>query len=91
MLVTLLGMLTDVRPVHPEKALFAMPVTSLGMTVDAQPLIRMFDEVSIIALQLLRESYVVFPLSTSIEVNPLQPSYLQLAVYQFVLTQTVEK
>ena len=36
-----------------------------------QPLIKVLVAVSIIALQLLRESYFVFPLSTTIEVKPL--------------------
>jgi hypothetical protein len=37
-----------------------------------QPVIRVLVAVSIIALQLLRESYFVFPLSTTIEVKPVQ-------------------
>ena len=46
-----------------------MLVTLLGIIVDLQPAIRVLDEVSIIALQLSRESYVVFSPSTMIEVK----------------------
>ena len=74
MLVTLFGMVTEVRPLQPSKALSPMLVTSLGMTVFLQPAINVFVEVSIIALQLSRESYFVFSESTAIEVRPLQPS-----------------
>ncbi len=37
MLVTLLGMVTEVRPLQPEKALFPMLVTLLGMEVFLHP------------------------------------------------------
>ena len=49
-----------------------MEVTLLGMIVFLQPEIKVFDDVSIIALQLLRESYLVFPLATVTEVKPEQ-------------------
>ena len=49
-----------------------MPVTVLGITVFLQPVINVFVDVSIIALQLFRESYTVFPDSTTIDVKPLQ-------------------
>ena len=73
MLVTLLGMVTDVKPEQPEKAEEPMLVTLLGITVDLHPTINLFVSVSIIALQLSRESYLSLPLSTSIKVNPEQP------------------
>ena len=91
MLVTLLGMVIDVKPVHSPKARSSMEVTLLGMEMDVslqpskahwpmevtllgimvflQPTTKVFDEVSIIALQLSRESYAIFPLSTLIEVS----------------------
>ena len=47
-----------------------MEVTELGMVVFLQPTIKLFVDVSIIALQLLRESYVPLFLSTTKEVSP---------------------
>ena len=72
MLVTLLPMVIEVRPLQPEKADCPMLVTLLGIFVFGQPAISVLDAVSIIALQLSRESYFVFPASTLIEVRPLQ-------------------
>ena len=37
MLVTELGMVTDVSPVQPQKALCPMLVTELGMVTDVSP------------------------------------------------------
>ena len=47
-----------------------MLVTLFGIVVFLQPAIKVFDAISIIALQLLRESYFVFPVSTFIDVRP---------------------
>ena len=66
-------MVTEVKPLQPEKAYSPIEVTELGMIVLLHPAISVFVEVSIIALQLSRESYFVFPLSTTIEVKPEQP------------------
>ena len=71
--VTLLGIVTEVRPLQPEKALSPMDVTLLGMVVFLQPCINVLLAVSIMALQLSRESYFVLPLSTLMEAKPLQP------------------
>ena len=49
-----------------------MLVILSGITVFLQPVINVFVDVSIIALQLFRESYTVFPDSTTIDVKPLQ-------------------
>ena len=49
-----------------------MDVTELGMVVFLQPTINLFVDVSIIALQLSRESYVPLFLSTTTEVSPEQ-------------------
>ncbi len=54
--VTLLGMVMEVKLEQPLKALTPMDVTLLGITVVEQPAINLFDAVSIIALQLSRES-----------------------------------
>ena len=72
-LLTPLGIVTDVKPAQPLKALFPILVTLLGIIVFLSPMIKVFDDVSIIALQLSRESYFVFPLSTTIEVRSMQP------------------
>ena len=54
--VTELGMLMEVRLEQPENALSPMEVTELGMAVFMQPAINVLVAVSIMALQLLRES-----------------------------------
>ena len=56
MLVTELGMVMEVRPLQPLKASLPMLVTELGMVVFLHPAINSLVEVSIMALQLLRES-----------------------------------
>jgi len=71
--VTELGMVTEVSPEQLAKARSPMEVTELGMIVLLQPTINLFVDVSIIALQLLRESYVPLFLSTVTEVSPEQP------------------
>ena len=68
--VTELGMVTEVKPVQPSKALPPIDVTELGIVEFMQPAISVLVSVSMMALQLLRESYFVFPLSTTIDVNP---------------------
>ena len=50
-----------------------MYVTLAGMTVFLHPETKMLSLVFIMALQLLRLSYTLFPLATSIPVRPLQP------------------
>ena len=56
----------EVRLLQFENAEFPIPVTVLGIVVFLQPIIKVFVEVSIIALQSFRESYLGFPLSTVI-------------------------
>ena len=56
MLVTLFGMVTEVGPLQPEKALEPMDVTLVGIIVFLQPAISLLVTVSIMALQLSRES-----------------------------------
>ena len=73
MLVTPEGMVTLVRPLQFKKAPSPMTVTLEGMMVFLHPAIKVFEAVSIIALQLLRESYFLFPASTVIAIKPLQP------------------
>ena len=78
MLVTLLGIVTDVRPEQSLNALNPMLVTLLGIVVDWHPAIRVLEAVSIMALQFSRESYIVLPLSTTIEVREEQPLKAEL-------------
>ena len=73
MLVTLFGIVMEFRPLQPSKASSPIIVTLFGMDVFLQPVIRVLVSVSIIALQLLRESYFKFPASTTIEVKLLHP------------------
>ena len=73
MLVTELGMVTEVREEQPVNAPSPMLVTELGKVVDWHPAIRVLETVSIMALQFSRESYIVLPLSTTMEVREEQP------------------
>ena len=66
MLVTEFGISIEMRST-PKKALFPMLVTEFGITVFLQPIKRLLEFVSIIALQLPLLSYFGFPLSTFIE------------------------
>ncbi len=72
--VTLEGMVNDVKPLQPAKALLPIDVTFVGITVFLHPVINVLSAALIIALQLSRESYTVLPSSTIIDVKPLQTS-----------------
>ena len=71
--MTELGIATEVSPEQPGKALSPMEVTELGMMVFLHPTTNLLVYVSIIALQLSRESYLLLSLSTTTEVSPEQP------------------
>ena len=62
--VTLLGITISLSPGLPLKAISPKAVTVLGMTVLTQPIRRVLEAVSMMALQLSRESNVVLPAST---------------------------
>ena len=64
-------MVTEVRPLQSSKAAYPMLVTELGMTVFGHPAISVLVFVSMMALLLPRESYTVFPLSTT-ELNKIK-------------------
>ena len=72
MLVTELGMVTLVRPEQSSNALLPMLVTELGMMVLLHPAINVFDAVSMMALQLSRESYELLLDATVRQVRPEQ-------------------
>jgi hypothetical protein len=83
MYVTLLGIVTDVRPVQPLKALLPIVVTLLGMDVFLHPRIRVFVAVSINALHPPLESKVLLPSATFILIrfsdgNPFLPIEVRL-------------
>ena len=73
-------MVIEVRPLQPLNADSPMLVTSFGMTVFWQPAISLLVEVSMMALQLLRESNVVLSSATVMVVRPLHllnaPAYM---------------
>lgn len=72
MLVTPSGIVKEVRPLNPLKDQLPIVVTLLGTTVVLHPAIKVLDDVSIIALQLSRESYTGLLLSTTIVVRLIQ-------------------
>lgn len=73
MFFTLLGMVMEVMA-QPSKAYSPMLVTLLGIRVLLQPTTNVFVAVSIMALQLLRESYFALSSATLMEVRMLQRS-----------------
>ena len=64
----------EARPTQLLKAPSPIVVTPIGIWLFVHPSIKVFEDVSMIALQLLRESYTLFSLSTIIEVKLLHPS-----------------
>ena len=73
MVVTELGIVMLVSPMQPLKAWLPMVVTELGITVFWQPIIKVLFAVSIMALLLLRESYVELSFATVMLVNLVKP------------------
>lgn len=69
-------MVIDVRPLQLLKAPPSIFVTLSGIIVLEHPAINLLVFVSIIALQLLRESYFALFSATTIEVRPLQRLFL---------------
>lgn len=86
----LLGIITDCRPLHPLNAPSPIDVTLLGITVFLHPTINLLTLDLIIALQLFRESYTVFPSSTVMEINPLQPLNASSATVVTLLGMLIE-
>ena len=72
-LLTEFGIDIEVRSLKSHIELYPIDATEFGIIVVLHPAINSFVAVSIIALQLLRESYTVFPLSTIIDIRLLQP------------------
>ena len=103
-LVTLSGMLTEVRPVQCSKVDSSMIDTPVGIVMDvkaAQPenasssiSVTLFPKVTDVRrLQSLKAHFPMLVTLSGIlmDVRRLQSLYLQLIVYQFVLIKTVEK
>ena len=67
------GILISVSKVHPENASLSMLAIPLGIIVEAQPMTNLLVSLSIIALQLLRESYTGLSSTTTILFNDAQP------------------
>ena len=67
-----------------------MDVTLLGMIVFLHPAIKVLFEVSMMALQLLRESYFGFPLSTVMDVRSLQYSKAELPMDVTLLGMVID-
>ena len=80
MLVTELGISICVISAWLTNAPGPIVATVLGMTVFLQPIMSVLVAVSIRALQLSRESYTVFPASTSIDIKPTHPLYALEAI-----------
>ena len=57
--ITELGIVTEVKSLQPKKALIPIEVTVLGIIVFLQPIINSLVLVSMMALQLSLESYTV--------------------------------
>ena len=81
MLVTLFGMLTDVKPLHSEKALRSILFTDSGMTILVSP-VQPSNAPSLIT---------VTDSGMTILVSPVQPLYLEVIDYQLFVVNTVEK
>ena len=90
MVVTLLGMVMEVRPEQPKNALLPMLVTLLGIMVFLHPNMSELFDVLMIALQLLRESYSVLPGSTMMEVRPEQAPNTLLPMLVTLLGMVME-
>ena len=84
MLVTLLGMLTDVKVEQLWNARSPMLVTPLGMVVVLQPVISVFPSLDRMALHSLPtpsvDRYAVLLASTVIVVTPEQPSKTRVPI-----------
>ena len=80
MLVTLFGIVTDVRPEQPKNAPSPMLVTLFGIVIDVRPQSENANLPMLVTL-----------LGIVTDVRRKQPEYLQLIVYQFVSIKTVEK
>ena len=66
----------EARASHAQKGVLAMLVTPFGIMLFLHPTTTVFLSVSMMALQLLRESYIGFPSSTVIETKLGQNGYL---------------
>ena len=71
--VTEVGIIMLVKPLQLKNAPSPIEITEFGMVVFWQPKINVLVAVSMMALQLFRESYTVFPLATATLARPLQP------------------
>ena len=87
--VTLLGIVMDVSPLQYSKAFLPILVTLLGIIVSLHPDKIVLVAVLMMALQLSRESYMVLPFSTLIEVR-LQPEKAETPMLVTLLGMVTE-
>ena len=85
MLVTFSGIVIDVKSRQLENAHNPLLETSLGIIVFLHPRINLLVAVSIIALQLLRLSYLGLPDCTIMEVRLLQWKKAELPIFVILL------
>ena len=74
------GMVSSNMPVHPSNAYSLIAVIELGIIVFFPPNIIEFLAVSITALQLSRESYLLFPLETTISFKFVHPENIDFVI-----------
>ena len=80
--VTEFGISKVSKPFNCTKALAPMAITEFGMLMFLHPHLNVLEDVSITALQLLRESYTLFLLSTMIVFKLLQPEKIQSPIVE---------
>ena len=83
--VTEEGILISCISEHSKNAQSSIEETSLGIIDVLQPMISLFELVSIMALQLFRESKTGFSLSTTIDSSALHPEKAPLPINDTVL------
>ena len=97
----MLGIITFFRLVQPEKAALLMLVTPSGMLMEVRPLQpeKAEDSMLVTFLPKMTSFINVYPLNQFwtegqlilIVLRPLQPEYLQIALYLWFASKTVEK
>ena len=83
-------MTTVVRLLQLAKAEAPIEVTPSGIVVVLQPVIKALVLVTMIALQLLRESYFVFSSATTIDVRPEQRTNAPSPIFATFLGMVME-
>ena len=90
MLVTLVGMITDVNPMQVSNAHSPMQVIPNGITVFLQPDINLLVDFSIIALHSFLESYIGLEGSTTIDAKLIHSTKAILLISVTLLGITID-